>query len=135
MKSAVIDTHSYPWEGDMPLGLPYSNTIIYEVHVGGLTRNPNSGIAPQKRGTYAGLIEKIPYLKSLGITAVELLPVQQFDEQDAPQNVIAARKNYWGYSPIAFFAPHSAYASQRDPLGPVNEFRDMVKAFHRAEIE
>ena len=84
-----------------------------------------------KRGTYAGLIEKIPYLKTLGITAVELLPVQQFDDQDAPGGLT----NYWGYSPVAFFAPHSAYSSRRDPLGPVEEFRDMVKALHKAGIE
>ncbi|MBI3466635.1 MAG: glycogen debranching enzyme, partial [Planctomycetes bacterium] len=115
----------------MPLGLPYSHTIIYEVHIGGLTRHPNSGVEPDKRGTYAGLIEKIPYLKSLGITAVELLPVQQFDEQDIPR----VGRNYWGYSPIAFFSPHYQYSSRRDPQGPVDEFRDMVKALHRAGIE
>ena len=77
------------------------------------------------------MIEKIPYLKELGITAVELLPVFQFDAQDAP----AGKLNYWGYAPISFFAPHQAYSSQQDPLGAVNEFRDMVKALHRAGIE
>ena len=84
-----------------------------------------------KRGTYAGLIEKIPYLQELGITAVELLPVFQFDAQDCPPGKI----NYWGYAPISFFAPHQAYSSRQDPLGPVDEFRDMVKALHRAGIE
>ena len=83
------------------------------------------------RGTYAGLIEKIPYLQDLGITAVELLPVFQFDPQDCPPG----RTNYWGYAPVSFFAPHQAYCSRRDPLGPVDEFRDMVKALHRAGIE
>jgi glycogen operon protein len=78
-----------------------------------------------------GLIEKIPYLQELGITAVELLPVFQFDEQDAPRGLV----NYWGYSPVSFFAPHTGYSSRQDPLGPVNEFRDMVKALHRAGIE
>ena len=85
----------------------------------------------QRRGTYAGLIEKIPYLQALGITAVELMPVFQFDAQDSPPGLV----NYWGYSPIAFFAPHAAYSSRRDPLGPIDEFRDMVKALHRAGIE
>ena len=83
------------------------------------------------RGTYAGLIEKIPYLQQLGITAVELLPVFQFDAQDCPPG----RINYWGYAPVSFFAPHQAYSSRQDPLGPVDEFRDMVKALHRAGIE
>jgi isoamylase len=131
MKSVVVDPQPYDWEGDMPLHHPYAGTLIYELHVGGFTRNPNSRIAAARRGTYAGLIEKIPYLKDLGVSAVELLPVQQFDQQDAPRPL----KNYWGYSPVAFFAPHSGYSSRRDPLGPVDEFRDMVKAFHRAGIE
>jgi glycogen operon protein len=101
------------------------------MHVAGFTRNPNSGVAPGKRGTYAGLIEKIPYLQNLGITAVELLPVFQFDSQDCPPGKV----NYWGYAPVSYFAPHQAYSSRRDPLGAVDEFRDMVKALHRAGIE
>lgn len=131
MKCAVMDPRGYNWEGDEHLRLPYAQTVIYELHVGGFTRHPSSGVAEEKRGTYAGLIEKIPYLKSLGITAVELMPVQQFDEQDAPPGLT----NYWGYSPIAFFAPHRGYSSRQDILGPVDEFRDMVKALHRAGIE
>jgi len=131
MKCVVVDPSAYDWEGDIPLGLPYASTVIYELHIGGFTRHPSSGVSPERRGTYAGLIEKIPYLQSLGITAVELLPVQQFDEQDAPPGLT----NYWGYSPVAFFAPHQGYCSCSDPLGPVNEFRDMVKALHRAGIE
>ena len=131
MRSIVVDPEGYDWEGDIPLERPYSGSVIYELHVGGFTRHPSSGVALEKRGTYAGLVEKIPYLKSLGITAVELQPVQQFDEQDVP----APLKNYWGYNPVAFFAPHAGYASRRDPLAPVDEFRDMVKAFHRAGIE
>ena len=121
----------YDWEGDVPLEIPLAQTVIYEMHVGGFTRNPNSGVAPEKRGTYAGVIEKIPYLKSLGINAVELLPVHAFDETDARPGL----KNYWGYSTIAFFAPHPAYSSSSDPVGVVNEFRDMVKALHAAGIE
>src|SRR5215467_1893957 len=81
MKSVVVDSSAYDWEGDTPLRRPSSRTIIYEMHVRGFTRNPNSGVAPAKRGTYAGLIEKIPYLERLGITAVELMPVFQFDRQ------------------------------------------------------
>jgi isoamylase len=131
LKSVVVDHRAYDWEDDQPLKTPISQSVIYEMHVAGFTRNPNSGVAPEKRGTYAGLIEKIPYLKELGISAVELLPVFQFDEQDAQPGL----KNYWGYSPLSFFAPHAAYSSRQDPLGPVDEFRDMVKALHRAGIE
>ena len=101
------------------------------MHVRGFTRHPSSGVGEKTRGTYAGLIEKIPYLQELGITAVELLPVFQFDAQDCPPGKV----NYWGYPPVSFFAPHQAYSSRRDPLGPVDEFRDMVKALHRAGIE
>jgi glycogen operon protein len=108
-----------------------AQTIVYEMHVRGFTRHPSSGVGEQSRGTYAGLIEKIPYLQQLGVTAVELLPVFQFDPQDCPPG----RVNYWGYAPVSFFAPHQAYSSRRDPLGPVGEFCDMVKALHRAGIE
>jgi len=131
MKSVVVDPHTYDWEGDAPLQRPSSRTIIYEMHVRGFTQHPSSGICDAKRGTYAGLIEKIPYLQQLGITAVELMPVFQYDAHDAP----AGRVNYWGYAPIAFFSPHQAYSSRQDPLGPIDEFRDMVKALHRAGLE
>src|SRR6202051_756705 len=131
MKSVVVDPHSYDWESDAPLKRPSSRTIIYEMHVRGFTQHPSSGVAKQLRGTYAGLIEKIPYLQQLGITAVELLPVFQFDAQDAPVGKI----NYWGYAPVSFFAPHQGYSSRQDPLGPANEFRALVKALHRAGIE
>ncbi len=131
MKSVVVESSDYNWEGDAPLSLPAARTIIYEMHVRGFTRDPNSGLSEATRGTYAGLVEKIPYLQKLGITAVELLPVFQFDAQDAP----LGKLNYWGYAPVSFFAPHRAYSSRQDPLGPVTEFRDMVKALHRAGIE
>jgi isoamylase len=130
-KSVVADLSTYDWEGDCPLDHPFSRTVLYEVHVGGFTRNTNSGVAEEKRGTYAGLVEKIPYLKDLGVTAVELMPVFQFDAQDAPPGL----ENYWGYSPMSFFAPHGGYSSRRDPLGCLDEFRDMVKALHKAGIE
>jgi isoamylase len=131
MKSVVVEPQAYDWEGDAPLRRPCSQTIIYEMHVRGFTQHSSSGVADQLRGTYAGLIEKIPHLQQLGITAVELLPVFQFDRQDAPRGQV----NYWGYAPVSFFAPHAAYCSRQDPLGPVHEFRDMVKALHRAGIE
>lgn len=131
MKSVVVDYRGYNWEGDAPLRKPFRGTVIYEMHVRGFTRHPQSGVTPGKRGTYAGLIEKIPYLKDLGITAVELLPIFQFDPQDAPPGL----SNYWGYSPVSFFAPHSGYSSDPSPLGTIAEFRDMVKALHRAGIE
>ena len=131
MKSVVVDTQNYDWEGDQFPRHPFPRTIIYELHVGGFTKHPNSGLAEEERGTYAGLIKKIPYLKGLGITAVELLPVFQFDVQDAPPD----RINYWGYCPVSFFAPHRAYSSSQTPLGPIDEFRDMVKALHKAGIE
>lgn len=130
-KSVVVDTTQYDWESDVPLNRRFARTIIYELHVAGFTKHPNSGLSDELRGTYLGLIEKIPYLQNLGITAVELLPVFQFDPWDAPPG----RKNYWGYSPIGFFAPHTAYSSKPDALVAVNEFRDMVKALHKAGIE
>jgi isoamylase len=131
MKSIVADPGSYDWEGDLPLQRPFVETVIYELHVRGFTRHPSSGLTIEKAGTYAGLIEKIPYLADLGITAVELMPVFQFDIADAPVGHV----NYWGYAPISFFAPHRAYSSRQDLLGPMDEFRDMVKALHHAGIE
>ncbi len=131
MKSVVVDPATYDWQGDAPLRRPSVQTIVYEMHVRGFTRHPSSGVGEPARGTYAGLIEKIPYLQQLGITAVELLPVFQFDAADCPPGHV----NYWGYAPVSFFAPHQAYSSRQDPLGPVDEFRDMVKALHRAGIE
>lgn len=101
-----------------------SDLVIYEVHVRGFTRNPNSGVGEGLRGTYLGVVEKIPYLRELGVTAVELMPVFQFDPQEG---------NYWGYMPLSFFAPHQGYAC--DGRGAHHEFRTMVKALHEANIE
>src|SRR4029077_3424138 len=131
IKSVVTNPHAYDWEGDAPPKRPSSQTIIYEMHVRGFTCHPDSGVTEKSRGTFAGLIERIPYLKELGITAVELMPVFFFDSQDAPPG----RVNYWGYAPVSFFAPHEAYSSRQDPLGPLDEFRDLVKALHRAGLE
>ncbi len=131
MKSVVADPRTYNWEGDAQLKIPWSRTIIYEMHVRGFTAHFNSGLPHGLRGTYAGIVEKIPYLQQLGVTAIELLPVFQFDAQDAPKG----KTNYWGYSPISFFAPNQAYSSRPGPLNAIDEFRDMVKALHRAGIE
>ncbi len=131
MRSIVTDCRGYDWEGDEHPRHPWRNTVIYEMHVAGFTRHPSSGVTEELRGTYRGAIERIPYLRDLGVTVVELLPVYAFDVQDAPPGLV----NYWGYSPVSFFAPHSAYAAAKAPCGVLDEFRGMVKAFHRAGIE
>ncbi len=115
---------TFDWSGDRS---PYheSDAVIYELHVKGFTKNPNSGVDPSRAGTYAGLVEKIPYLKELGVTVVELMPVFQRDPQEG---------DYWGYMPLNFFAPHAQYASTRRDDELRVEFRNMVKAFHQADI-
>jgi len=115
---------SFDWENDL-LQHHESDAIIYELHVRGFTRNPNSDVDAAHAGTYAGLVEKIPYLKDLGVTAVELMPVFQRDPQES---------DYWGYMPLSFFAPHAQYASNCNDDGPRLEFRKMVKALHQAGI-
>ena len=131
LKSVLADPAAYDWEDDRPPRTPFAKTIVYELHIGNFTRNPNSRIHDNRRGTFAGLIEKLPYLHDLGVTALELLPVFAFDEESAPQG----RRNVWGYQPVSFFAPHPGYSSRRDLLGVLDEFRDLVKAAHRAGIE
>jgi len=139
LKCVVIDPSDYDWEGDTPLRVPFNETVIYELHVGGFTLHPSSGVPHP--GTYRGLVAKIPYLKSLGITAVELMPVQQFDEQETnlylapPPPESTCTGNYWGYNPVNFFAPHRGYCVDLETSSPVTEFRDMVKALHCASIE
>jgi isoamylase len=133
MRSVVIDTSGYDWEGDRPLHRPMEDTIIYEMHVRGFTQSPTSRVA--QPGTFAGIVEKIPYLADLGITAVELLPVFDFDENDAPSGMGAPLRNYWGYGPIGFFAPQPWYCVSPEHGHHLDEFRDMVKALHRAGIE
>ncbi len=130
LRAVVVDPSRYHWHGDVPLAPPAAPEIIYEMHVGAFTRSPSSGVPASRRGTFAGVIDKIPYLQDLGITAVELLPVQHFETQDAP----AGLTNFWGYSPLAWFAPHAGYAAASDPLAAVDEFRDLVKALHRAGL-
>lgn len=126
----------YRWGEDIPPLISPEDSIIYELHVRGFTCHPSSGV--RHPGTFAGLIEKIPYLQSLGITAVELLPIHEFDENDCPffhPATGAKHRNFWGYNTIAFAAPKAAYAASGPEQGQVHEFRDMVKAFHAAGIE
>jgi isoamylase len=134
MRCAIVDLSAYDWEGDQPLKRPIHESIIYEVHVGGFTRSPSSGVA--RPGTFAGMIEKIPYLQALGVTAVELLPVFEFDETNLSVNPAGDTiRNYWGYSTVGFFSPHSGYCVQRDGVSHIKEFRDLVKALHQAGLE
>jgi glycogen operon protein len=137
MRGVVIDTDDYDWEGDRPLNRPMSETIVYEMHAAGFTKSPTSGV--HNPGTFAGIVEKIPYLKSLGVTAVELLPVHQFDPKEiqkpSPTDPNVMLTNYWGYSTVGFFAPHNEYCVSPEMAEHVREFRDMVKALHKAGIE
>lgn len=132
MRAVVVDDR-YDWEGDIPLAIRSEKAIIYELHVGGFTRHPSAKV--KNPGTFAGLIEKIPYLKKLGISHVELLPVMAFDEQDIPLHTAElGLKNYWGYSTHSFFSPHPGYCVTPEQGTHINEFRDMVKALHKAGI-
>jgi isoamylase len=126
----------FDWEGAMPLRHPASDTVIYETHVRGFTIHPSSGV--MSPGTFRGLTEKIPYLQDLGVTAVELMPVQEFNEDELTRlNPLTGKrlKNYWGYNPTAFFAPKESYSSRETRACQTLEFQKMVKAFHRAGIE
>ena len=130
-KCVVID-EEFDWEGDRHLRRDLSETVIYEMHVRGFTKHESSGV--EHPGTYLGVIEKIPYLQSLGVTAVELMPVHEFPifgTDGLPKD----RPNYWGYDPLAFFGPHRGYAHDKTPGGQVVEFKQMVKALHEAGIE
>jgi len=134
MRSVVIDASGYDWEGDKPLNRPMEDSIIYEAHVRGFTQSPTSNT--RHPGTFAGLREKIPYLKDLGITAVELLPVFDFDQKAVLREVNGKPLcNYWGYSTIGYFAPQSSYCLEPEVGGHLREFRDLVKALHKAGIE
>ena len=134
-RSLVVDEF-FDWEDDQPLETPLAESIIYEMHVRGFTRHESSGVAHP--GTFQGVIEKIPYLQSLGVTAIELLPVFEFEEADTDRvNPVTGERllNFWGYHPITFMAVNAAYAADRSPGGPTREFKQMVKALHRAGIE
>ncbi len=129
-----IVRHDFDWEEDIPLNIPMGETLIYELHVRGFTYHPTSGV--EYPGTFDALSAKIPYLKRLGVTAVELMPALDFDECDQVRaNPRTGERliNFWGYSPVSFFAPKAAYAA--NPRAPVREFKRMVREFHRAGIE
>ncbi len=135
-KCIVIDDDDFDWQGDRPLNYPLRYSVLYEAHVRGLSVHPSSG--RPHAGTYRGVIESIPYLKELGITSLELLPINEFDENENNRTnprTGEALKNYWGYSTIAFFAPKATYAADRAGSGPVREFKEMVRELHKAGIE
>lgn len=135
MRGAIVDTSNYDWENDAPLNRPMNETIIYELHARGFTNSPSSRC--KYPGTFKGLIEKISYLKELGITAVELLPVFEFDNTEISHlsHNGSPLKDYWGYNTIGYFAPESAYCVNAKKAEHIKEFRDMVKALHKAGIE
>jgi glycogen operon protein len=129
-RAEIAAADDYDWGDDEPLKRPLQDAVVYELHVAGYTRHPSAGV--EHPGTFSGLIEKIPHLQALGITDVELLPVFAFDRQDVPAATAAlGLTNFWGYSPVGFFAPHGPYAASGDAR---REFRDLVKALHVAGI-
>ncbi|HEX6961533.1 MAG TPA: glycogen debranching protein GlgX [Lacipirellula sp.] len=130
-KCVVVDD-TFDWQGDRHLRRPMSESVIYEMHVKGFTRSPSSGV--DQPGTYLGVIEKIPYLQKLGVTAVELMPVHEFPINDIRGKKLE-RPNYWGYDSLAFFSPHRGYQFGTEPGGQVREFKEMVRALHAAGIE
>ena len=136
LPKGVVVSDEFDWEDDRPLNYPLRESIIYEAHVRGLSNHPSSEV--EHPGTFLGVVEMIPYLKELGITSLELLPVQEFDEfENFRKNPVTGEqlKNYWGYSTIAFFAPKSCYSADGKRGGQVREFKEMVKALHKAGIE
>lgn len=136
MPKCIVVDDAFDWEGDKPLNYPLRFSVIYETHVRGLTQHPSSGASCP--GTFRGVTEMIPYFKELGITSLELLPIQEFDEHELHRTHPETGEeliNYWGYSTIAFFAPKASYAHDRSPGGVVREFKEMVKELHAAGIE
>jgi len=132
----VLTHPDFNWQGDQPLRRPWESTVIYELHVRGYTIDPDPGISSP--GTYRGLTSKIPYLKDLGVTAVELMPVQEFNENHPCRvnpNTGERLRNYWGYDPLCFFAPKASYASVPEGVAQVLEFKEMIRSFHSAGIE
>ena len=131
LKAVVTERNLFDLEAHPRPRTSWQRTVIYELHLGGFTRREDSGVAPEQRGSYRGLIQKLPYLKNLGITAIELLPVFAFDPADAP----AGRDNIWGYSPLSWFSPHHGYACGDDPLQLRQQVRELVAACHDSGIE
>jgi glycogen operon protein len=136
MPKCVFSQEHFRWEEDLPPKHPWSKTVIYETHIRGFTIHPSSGV--EHPGTYRGLMAKIPYLKELGVTCVELMPAQEFNESQARgvhSQTGKPLKNYWGYDPVVFFAPKASYSSARGLAEQKLEFKEMVQAFHKAEME
>jgi len=132
----VVVDDNFDWQGDLPLNYPLRFSVLYETHVKSLTRHPSSGVSAP--GTYRGVIEKIPFFKDLGVTSLEFLPIQEFNENELSTiNPQTGRRlvNYWGYSTVAFFSPKSSYAQDRTPGGHVREFKEMVRELHKAGLE
>jgi len=132
----IICSDNFNWEGDKPLNTPLPETIIYELHLKGLTAHKSSNV--KMSGTYFGVIEKIPYFKELGITALEFLPINEFsayNDNRKCDNSSEALNNYWGYNTVGFFAPNGKYASSNIRGQQITEFKEMVKALHKANIE
>jgi glycogen operon protein len=137
MKSLVVDEHRYKWNGVKSPGYHLSDSILYEMHVRGFTKHPSSKV--KHPGTFDGIVEKIPYLKQLGVTTIELLPIHQFDmHENSNRNPITGEKlvNFWGYNSICFFSPHRGYYIEGwETMHYLTGFRDMVKALHKAGLE
>ena len=134
-RGLIVD-QTFDWGADQPLDIPLADTIIYELHVRGFTAHPSSDVAAP--GTFAGLREKIPYLRELGITAVELMPVAEFDEEGNPRcDPVTGQplRNFWGYDPLGFFAPNAAYCAASAVTERIREFKELVKRFHAAGME
>ncbi|MDE7383599.1 MAG: glycogen debranching protein GlgX [Treponemataceae bacterium] len=135
-KCVVIDDTEFDWQGDKPLNYPMYKSIIYETHLKGYTASETAQVS--NPGTFKGFCEKIPYLKELGITAVEFMPIFEFDENE--NNNVNPKtgerlKNYWGYSPMSFFSPKTSYSSDKTPGGSVRECKEMIRQMHSAGIE
>jgi glycogen operon protein len=134
-RCVVID-NDFDWQGDRPLNYPLRHSVLYETHVRGLSAHPSAGV--KHPGTYRGVIEKIPYFKDLGVTSLEFLPIQEFNERELTRLNPFTRQvltNYWGYSTAAFFAPKLSYAADQSPGAQVREFKEMVRELHKAGLE
>ena len=136
MAKALAFQNGFDWEDDRPLKRHWPELVIYEAHVRGLTVHPSSGVSAP--GTFLGLIEKIPYLQELGVNAIELMPLQEFNPHElTAKNPFTGQRlvNYWGYNTVGFFAPHEGFGTRSHPGCQVDEFKAMVKALHKVGIE
>ena len=136
MTRCIVINDDFDWQGDLPLNYPLRFSVLYETHIKGLTAHPSSDV--KHKGTYRGVIEKIPFFKELGITSLEFLPLQEFNEHEYPRinpNTKEMLVNYWGYSTVAFFAPKGSYSSDTKNGAQVREFKTMVRELHKAGLE